>query len=379
MTRSALGSWAIRGAGFAAGALAVAVLALAVLAASGVVVLVFVSVLLASALEPIVGWIRGHVPLGRGPTILFVYAAFFAVVLGLAFLVAPAAIGQFNEAIGRLPAFLDRAREWAAELRPAALAASVGALVGAAERTLTPPPPGPDEVVEVGLTVAEVAVSVGSVLAIVFFWLVEHARLQRYALAFLPLERRAGAREAWNAVETRLGLWVRGQLTLMAVMGIATGIAYTVLGLPSPLLLALIAAICEAIPIVGPLLGAVPAVLVAVTISPELALLVAGVYVVLQVVEGNVLVPIVMRNTIGISPFLVIVSLLVGAAIGGVPGALLAVPVVATIEIILERLQARAVPVAQDAAAVDAASGELHDAQEQALPEARPRARARPG
>ena len=96
--------------------------------------------------------------------------------------------------------------------------------------------------------------------------------------------------------------------------------------MPGALLLGLIAALTEAIPIVGPLLGAIPAVLVATTVSPELALIVAGVYIVLQLIEGSVLVPLVMRNTVGISPLLVLLSVLVGAAVGGFIGALLAVP-----------------------------------------------------
>ncbi|HEV7811272.1 MAG TPA: AI-2E family transporter, partial [Candidatus Limnocylindrales bacterium] len=108
-----------------------------------------------------------------------------------------------------------------------------------------------------------------------------------------------------------------------------------------------------AIPIVGPLLGAIPAVLVALTVSPELALEVAAVYVVLQLIEGNVLVPLVMRNTIGISPFLVILSVLIGGAAGGLVGALLAVPIAAAGEVLIEGLQAREVPVAQDPTAID--------------------------
>jgi hypothetical protein len=79
---------------------------------------------------------------------------------------------------------------------------------------------------------------------------------------------------------------------------------------------------------------------------------VAGVYVVIQLVEGNVLVPLVMRNTIGISPFLVILSVLIGGAAGGFAGALLAVPIAAAGEVLIEGLQAREVPVAQDASAV---------------------------
>ena len=128
----------------------------------------------------------------------------------------------------------------------------------------------------------------------------------------------------------------------MASIFVMTTVAYLVLGLPNALLLGLIAGIAEIIPIVGPILGAIPALLVAaVTGGVELVLLVAGVYVVIQVVEGNVLVPLVMKRTIGVPPFLVVTSLIVGAAAGGLIGALLAVPLVAAMVVILERAQDR--------------------------------------
>ncbi|MGZ9276067.1 MAG: AI-2E family transporter, partial [Candidatus Limnocylindrales bacterium] len=245
------------------------------------------------------------------------------------------------------------------QLRPTALSSSITTLVHSVEGIFAPAaPPDPDEVVEVGAAVAEAVVALFTMLAIVFFWLVEHARLQRYGLAFLPADRRGGARDAWNEIETRLGLWVRGQLILMAAMGVATGVAYALLGLPGAVLLGLIAALTEAIPIVGPLLGAIPAILVAATVSPELALIVAAIYVVLQFVEGTVLVPMVMRNTIGISPLLVLVSLLIGSSAGGIVGALLAVPIAAAFEIVGQRLQARDTPVAQDRAGIDVGASE---------------------
>jgi predicted PurR-regulated permease PerM len=137
----------------------------------------------------------------------------------------------------------------------------------------------------------------------------------------------------------------------MAAVGIASGIAYTVMGVPSPLLLAVIAGIAEVIPIIGPLVGVLPAVLVSATVSPELAVLVGLVGIAIQAVEGMVLTPIVMRKTLGLSPMLVFLSVLVGAAVGGLLGALLAVPVAATLEIVLERFQEREEPVVADPAA----------------------------
>ena len=334
--------------------------------------LLFVAVLLASALEPIVGWLRERLPLGRVGAIVVVYLSFFLVMLAMAFIVVPAAVNQGRRIAAQLPPFFDEVRDlggtcdlsrcrrpsrrssirWRVDLRP-------GAATGQRARSWRS-----DCGRRGGRTV------LFTLLAIVFFWLVEHARLQRYSLAYLPAHRRAGARNAWNEIENRLGLWVRGQLILMGAMGVATGIAYTLLGLPGALLLGLIAALTEAIPIVGPLLGAIPAILVAATVSPELAVVVAIIYRHLQLIEGSVLVPIVMRNTIGISPLLVLVSLLMGAAAGGMLGAFLAVPVAAAIEIVLSRLQARETPVAQDPAAIETPDEDTTEGYERSLPDA---------
>ena len=363
--RSEITPWTIRGVGLALGAAIVVGLVQLGITAGGVLLLLFLAVLLGSALDPIVGSLRDRLPVGRGATILLVYVSFLALVVGLAFIVVPAALKQATEIVDSLPPFFEQARSWAAGLRPIALSRSLTALIDSVAGIVgTPATPDSTTVVQVGTAVAEAAVALGTLLTLVFFWLVEHARLQRYVLAFLPAERRGGARNAWNEIETRLGLWVRGQLILMGMMGMATAIAYTILGLPGALLLGLIAALTEAIPIVGPLLGAVPAVLVAVTVSPQLALVVAGIYIVLQFMEGNVLVPIVMRNAIGISPLLVLVSLLVGAAVGGFAGAFLAVPVAASIEIVLSRLQARETPVVQDAAAMESSEDAVEEGEQ---------------
>ena len=187
-------------------------------------------------------------------------------------------------------------------------------------------------------------------LALVYFWLTERQRLQQFALSFLPAERRGSVREAWNSVETRLGGWVRGQLLLMLALGAMTGAAYALLGLPSGPLLGVVAGLAEIIPFIGPLVGVVPALLLAAAFRPDLLVVVLVVYVVIQLVESNVLVPLVMRNAVGVSPFLLTVSLLVGGALGGLLGALVSVPLIAAFEAVLERLQDREVPVAQDAA-----------------------------
>jgi predicted PurR-regulated permease PerM len=346
-------SWVARGAGLAIGVGGVLLLTFLAVSARDVLLLVFIAVLLGAALEPVVGAIRGRTGVSRGPGILFVYAAFLAAVIAWSVFVVPTALAQLSAALTKLPTFLEQVRAWTDTLRPEALAQGLGSLLDAVEAPFRPgPPPDAEAVIEVSMVVGQAAAAVVTLLALVFFWLTERPRLQRYALAFAPAHRRGGIRDAWNEVESRLGLWVRGQLILMATIGVATGIAYTLIGLPAALLLALIAAVMEVIPIVGPLLGAIPAVLIATTISTETALVTMGVYLLLQIIEGNVLVPIVMRNSVGLSPFLVLLSLLLGGTAGGVLGAIVAVPIVAGITVVLERLQDRDTPVPIDPAAV---------------------------
>ena len=348
--RHLVASWTARGVGLALGVGIVWLVATLAVEALEVLALAFVAILLAAALEPVIASVRARVPLARAWTVLLVYAVFLVAVAVFAVLVLPAAIGEGERVMTRVPAFLEQVNAWADRLQPEALGRTVRALVFAAARatTSTPETPGPDQVVQAGITLAEVLGSIATTLALVFFWLVGHARLQRYALAFVPLERRGGVRHAWDDVESRLGHWVRGQLTLMTVVGVASGTAYALLGVPSALLLGLIAGVMEAVPLIGPLLGAVPAMLFAATVSPELVAGVVAVTAVIQLVENNVLVPVVMRNSIGLSPLVVSLSLLFGAALGGILGALVAVPLVAALEVVLGRLQAREVPVAQE-------------------------------
>jgi predicted PurR-regulated permease PerM len=269
--------------------------------------------------------------------LLLVYAGFFGLVAIVALLVIPGAVAQFGELGQRITPLLASTREWAQTVQPRSLSVSLVGLVDTVGRVLVPTGggvPEPDQLIALGLTFAEIVISTIAVLTMVYFWLTERARLQRFFLALLPADKRAGAREAWNEMELRLGAWVRGQLILMGSVGAATTVAYFLMGL--------IAALAEAIPLVGPALGAVPALIVAaMTGRIEVVLLVAVVYVVIQIVEGNILVPLVMHNTIGVPPFLVVVSILAGAAIAGVPGALLSVPVAAALLVVVERLQAR--------------------------------------
>jgi predicted PurR-regulated permease PerM len=142
----------------------------------------------------------------------------------------------------------------------------------------------------------------------------------------------------WETVEDRLGAWSRGQLLLMIVVAIIQGIGYTILGLPYAPLLAAWAGLCEVIPMVGPYIGAVPALLIALSQSPLQALLVAVFALLVNLIEANILVPRIMGRAVGLSPLTVIIALLAGTAVYGILGALLAVPIAAGIQAAIEEL-----------------------------------------
>ena len=140
------------------------------------------------------------------------------------------------------------------------------------------------------------------------------------------------------AIERKLGAWVIGQLALAVIVGVITYIGLTLLGVEFALSLSIIAGIFEIVPIIGPIISAIPAVLVALTMSPMMALLVAGLFFVVQQLENNIFVPIVMRRAVGIPPIVTILALTIGGKLAGVAGIMLAVPLVVAMQVIFQSL-----------------------------------------
>lgn len=185
-------------------------------------------------------------------------------------------------------------------------------------------------------------VTLFSLVIISFYLLIERNNLVKY-LSNITEERKA---QRWvdiiSKIEERLGAWVRGQLTLGITIGIFTFIGLTLLGIPYVLSLSILAGIFEIVPIIGPIISAIPAILVALTISPLLAVITTAVYFIIQQTEAHVVVPFVMKKTVGLPPLVTIISLMMGAKIAGIGGALLAIPlVVAGITLVSEYVKMR--------------------------------------
>lgn len=173
-----------------------------------------------------------------------------------------------------------------------------------------------------------------TILIVSFYLLVYHDRLDRFFVAFFPRHLDGAVARVIAKIEEKLGAWLRGQIFLSFVVGLLTWVVLTILGLPFALPLALLAGILEIVPTIGPIVSAIPAVIVAFAISPTMAGITALAYIGIQLAENNLLVPKIMQKAVGLNPVIVIVAILSGAKLMGVLGALLAVPLVSVIIII---------------------------------------------
>ncbi len=178
-----------------------------------------------------------------------------------------------------------------------------------------------------------------TILIISFYLLIDHDNLKNSFIGFFPANSQSSVNNLIMQIEEKLGAWLRGQLVLSLVIGTITWIALQVLGLEYALPLALIAGLLEIIPTLGPILSSIPAIIIALTISPVMVITVIILYTVIQLLENNLIVPKIMEKAVGLNPIVVIVSTLIGARLMGVMGALLSIPFVSLLAIVYKTLK----------------------------------------
>jgi predicted PurR-regulated permease PerM len=171
-----------------------------------------------------------------------------------------------------------------------------------------------------------------------FYWLTERDRFEDVALQMVPLRQRVRFVSVFNEIEGALGAFVRGETILCVTVGLLAFSALSLLDVRSPLLLAVFAAMAEAVPMIGPILGAAPALLIALMQSPEKAVMVAIAYLVIQQLEAQLLVPKIMERNVGLSPLFVLLALTSGNLLAGIPGAIVAIPIAAVLKILVREM-----------------------------------------
>ena len=181
--------------------------------------------------------------------------------------------------------------------------------------------------------------SVITLFILSFYMLVDRQRIGRSIPEFFPKEYQEKGVLTVHLIEEKLGAWLRGQVVLSLAIGLITWAALTALGIPFALPLAILAGFLEIIPTLGPIISAIPAVIVGLAISPVMAIVVIAIYTGIQLAENNILVPKIMEKAVGLNPVVIIIAILIGGNLLGVIGALLSIPFVSAVIIIYKSLR----------------------------------------
>jgi predicted PurR-regulated permease PerM len=306
-----------------------------------VILLLYVAALVAIGLSPLVDALErredaltGH----RAPrwlAILTIYLAVTAVLVGVGMLVVPPLAQQARELWDAIPGLVHDGQQW---LIDRGLLSRELTVREAVEKAPVGSGDAVGRVVQALWGVVGGVAGLFTILILAFYFLVDSKGIVDAFVRLFPARNRRRVAQACNAVTTKVSAWLGGQLLLAAIIGSSAALALWLMGVPYFYVLAVIAAFGEMIPIIGPLLAAIPAIIVAFTVSPALALGVTIFYVVQQQVENHVLVPNVMKRQVGVSAVVVIVSLLVGGTLLGVVGAILAVPTAAILHVLFQEL-----------------------------------------
>lgn len=281
--------------------------------------LIFISFILMAALRPFVEALA-RIRIPRLLSIFVIYAIVFGVFgVSLAGTI-PTLIIQSASFVANLPTFVERVLPyWNIDAR--ALTAQIA--------------PISENIVRLTVGLFSNIFTTLTVMVFTFYFLLERRHAEPLLTETMGEHAAGNVMLILRKIESKLGAWVRGQLILMVIVGVLVYIGLMLLKVEFALPLAIIAGILEIIPTIGPIISAIPAVFVALATSPFLALSVVALYFIVQQLENNLIVPIVLRKSTGLSPVITIFSLMVGARFAGIIGAILAVPIVLVLQVVV--------------------------------------------
>jgi len=307
-----------------------------------VVVTVFSGIVVSMAMAPGVDWLhRRRLP--RAVSVILIYLVLLVLVIGFIVLLVPPIVEQLSAAVPQIEHYyrdlkialvnspLLVIRQIAAQMpTQISLTLASSSATGQAFDTV-------GQALNTTGVILSGLFTLTAILLIGFYWTLESESVLRAVLRPLSNEKRESAHEMLQEISTRVGGYVRGQGILAVVIGVADLIVFLLIGLPAALAVALLAGVFELIPVLGPTLGAIPAVLVAFAYDPSKVVWVIAAGALIQLLENNLLAPRVMHKTVGVNPMVTLLAIVAFGALFGFAGLLLAIPIAAIIQIILDR------------------------------------------
>ncbi len=319
----------------------VAIAVAALWAARDALMLIYVSALIAMGFSPLVRLIerperRSRIP--RWLAILAIYMAIISVFALIGLLVVPPLVAQATEFWAQLPANFNRFQTFLISKKLMVHRVTLEEAVQNA-----PAGTGGNAVGTVLIAISSLIGGVFGLITILilsFYLMLEAETMFAYFMRFVPIARRGDVAGAAREAVLKVSAWLRAQFVLAGMMGSFAAVGLGIMGVPYFYVVAAIAAIGETIPIVGPVIGGITAVAVSLTVSTQLAVSAGIFFLVLHQLEANILVPKIMERRVGVSPVAVMAALLVGGALWGLVGAILAIPTVAVLSIVVDQIAA---------------------------------------
>ncbi len=303
-----------------------------------VLAILFTALVFASALDVWIDRMQArHIP--RGLSVVFIYSLTAGVLGLIVYLLVPPVLHQVGELSRSFPHYYEKIVSTFTDLRMVSqqygfetnIQQGLGVLNDRLEKS-------------VGGIFSALTAIFGNiaafflVLILTFYIIVEESAMKRIFRQVLPDRYQPYASQLVNKIQYKVGAWLQGQLVLCFVVGFVTTLLLWIFGIKYALVLGLIAGVFEFIPYLGPIFSAVPAIFLAFFQDPIKAVIVIGIYIGVQQLENNLLVPKIMQRAVGLNPVITITSLLIGMKVGGVIGALLSIPVATAISVVMKEL-----------------------------------------
>jgi len=307
-----------------------------------VVFILFIAIVMGTVIRPVVTWLHQR-GLPRIVGVILIYILLLALLISFVLLLFPLIVEQGTTIAAAVPGYYQSLREWMVNY-PSQLIVPLGEFLPATLPGLMPiEPTGQQMLASAGLALGYVTLSAKVILiaivllVLAFYWTLDGPRTIQSFLLLVPQDQRESISELISAMETKVGFYIAGQGVLCLVIGVMALVTYLLIGLPNALVLAFVAGVLEAVPTIGPLLGAIPAALVALSIAPAKLVWVIVATIVIQQMENSFLVPRVMRKAVGVNPFVTLLAFFAFSSLFGIAGALMAIPMAAIIQLVLDR------------------------------------------
>ena len=293
-----------------------------------VLIIFLFALIIASAISPFANWLDEK-KFPRLLGVLLLYLVVLVLVIGVLSLIIPYISQDINQLVTTLPQFVAKVSTSLEKVQQGSpqyldfLSEIQNILQGFSDYLQQ----SSQSILGLIISIFGGVMSAIAILIISFYLSVTKNGIEGFLGSIVPEKYEDYAISLWKRAELKVGLWLQGQLLLGLVIGLVVYVGLSLMGIKFALILGFIAAIFEIVPMVGPVLAAIPAIFLAFLLSPALGLWVIVFYIIVQQLENHILVPVVLGKTVGLNPVVVIISLLVGQQFAGIPGMILSVPV----------------------------------------------------